>query len=103
MKAFNKYLLSARRIVLLAFMALSLNISAQVGEHRADFSIGINGGYALSSVGFQPNVPQGMLGGMTFGVTARYAIGMERGYPDRRQPACHEGGGRWHRTTGLLP
>ena len=72
MKAFNKYLLSARRIVLLALMALPLGLSAQVGEHRADFSIGINGGYALSSVGFQPNVPQGMLGGMTFGVTARY-------------------------------
>ena len=45
---------------------------AQVGEYRTDFAVGVNGGYMLSNVGFQPDVPQTMLGGMTMGVTFRY-------------------------------
>lgn len=45
---------------------------AQVGEYRTDFAIGVNGGYLLSKVGFTPDVPQKMLGGMTGGLTFRY-------------------------------
>ena len=30
--------------------------AAQIGEHRSDFSVGVNGGYVLSSVGFTPRV-----------------------------------------------
>lgn len=45
---------------------------AQVGEYRTDFAIGVNGGYMLSKVGFTPDVPQKMLGGMTGGLTLRY-------------------------------
>ena len=45
---------------------------AQVGEYRSDFAVGVNGGYVMSQVSFQPEVPQGWLGGMTGGVSFRY-------------------------------
>jgi hypothetical protein len=45
---------------------------AQVGEYRTDFAVGFNGGYTLSNIAFVPKVPQGMLGGITGGFTARY-------------------------------
>lgn len=54
------------------FALLSLSITAQVGEHRNDFSIGVNGGYALSNVGFTPKVNQSMHGGMVGGLSLRY-------------------------------
>ena len=46
--------------------------SAQVGEYRTDFAVGFNGGYSMSSIAFVPKVPQGQLGGMTVGFSARY-------------------------------
>lgn len=38
---------------------------AQVGDYRNDFSVGVNAGYALSNVGFDPKVSQTMHGGIT--------------------------------------
>ena len=62
-----------RRILLLyLFTFLPLLSFAQVGEYRTDFAVGVNGGYMLSNVGFQPSVPQKMLGGFTGGITLRY-------------------------------
>lgn len=46
--------------------------SAQIGEHRNDLAIGVNGGYVLSNISFTPEVPQGMHGGMTGGLSFRY-------------------------------
>lgn len=54
------------------FTFLPFSASAQVGEYRTDLAVGVSGGYMLSNVGFVPEVPQGMLGGMTGGVTIRY-------------------------------
>lgn len=54
------------------FSLLPLNASAQIGEYRNELAIGINGGYVMSNVGFQPEVTQSMLGGMTLGATVRY-------------------------------
>ena len=54
------------------FTLLPLNASAQVGEYRTDFAVGFNGGYSMSSIAFVPKVPQGQLGGSTFGFSARY-------------------------------
>ena len=54
------------------FSILPLQMSAQVGEHRSDFAIGVNGGYSLSNIGFVPKVSQGMLGGFTGGLSMRY-------------------------------
>ena len=55
---------------LLTFWPLSLK--AQVGEYRTDLAIGVNGGYMLSNIGFIPEVPQNLLGGLTGGLTVRY-------------------------------
>ena len=49
-----------------------LSAQAQIGEHRNDFSIGFNGGYVLSSVGFEPEVQQKQHGGMTAGLSMKY-------------------------------
>ena len=47
-------------------------IGAQVGEHRNDMAIGVNGGMVLSNVGFLPKVPQTMHQGLTGGLSFRY-------------------------------
>ena len=50
----------------------TINAMAQIGEHRSELSLGVNGGYMLSNVGFNPDIPQSMLGGITGGLTVRY-------------------------------
>ena len=45
---------------------------AQVGEYRNELAIGGSAGYMLSNIGFMPEVPQKMLGGLTGGFTVRY-------------------------------
>ncbi len=60
---------------LLILLLISLSIlpgRAQVGEYRTDLAIGGSAGYMLSNVAFVPEVPQGMLGGLTAGLTVRY-------------------------------
>lgn len=63
-----------RKIKILTLFLLlgSLTTQAQIGEHRNDFSVGVNGGYVMSSVKFQPSVPQAQHGGMTGGLSFRY-------------------------------
>ena len=63
-----------KRYSLLLFLCLSafLGGAAQVGEHRNDFSIGVNGGYVLSNVSFVPKVSQTFHGGLTGGFSYRY-------------------------------
>ena len=56
-------------------LSLSLSLSlahAQIGDHRDNFAIGVNGGYVLSNVGFEPKVTQGFHGGITGGLSMRY-------------------------------
>lgn len=53
-------------------LAFSYTAQAQIGEHRSDFSIGGNGGYVMSNVGFTPDVPQKQHGGVTGGFSYRY-------------------------------
>ncbi len=45
---------------------------AQIGDHRSDFAMGVNGGYVMSSVGFTPKVPQVQHGGAVGGFSYRY-------------------------------
>lgn len=60
-------------LLTLAFlMGSRMTVSAQIGEHRNDFSIGANGGYVMSRIGFTPDVTQKMHGGMTGGFSYRY-------------------------------
>lgn len=62
----------------LIFMCVLLmtagGLSAQIGEYRSTFSVGVNGGYNLNNVRFIPKVVQGMKGGMTGGLTMRYTV-----------------------------
>ena len=66
----NKVKIGALLMGLLLWGGLSAQ--AQIGEHRNDFSIGFNGGYVLSSVGFEPEVQQKQHGGMTAGLSMKY-------------------------------
>ena len=59
-------------IIISHFSFLTSHSFAQVGEFRNDFSVGFNGGYVLSNIAYVPKVPQGMLGGVTGGMTVRY-------------------------------
>lgn len=61
-----------RLLLLTMLLGGSLSANAQIGEHRNDFAVGFNGGYVMSSVGFQPDVQQKKHGGMTFGFSAKY-------------------------------
>lgn len=61
-----------KRTFLIFIIFLAVRASAQIGEHRNDLSIGVNGGYVLSSVGFTPKVNQLQHGGMTGGLSFRY-------------------------------
>lgn len=49
-----------------------LSVMSQIGEHRNDFTLGVNGGYILSNVSFTPKVTQGYHGGLTGGLSMRY-------------------------------
>ena len=63
------------RVLLTALFTIHYSLftaSAQVGEYRTDFAVGFNGGYSMSNIAFVPKVPQGLLGGMTAGFSARY-------------------------------
>ena len=63
------------RVLMTALFTIHCSLftaSAQVGEYRSDFAVGFNGGYSMSSIAYVPKVPQGQLGGPTFGFSARY-------------------------------
>ena len=45
---------------------------SQIGEHRNQWTVGVNGGVNLNSVSFLPKVTQDMYTGMTGGLTIRY-------------------------------
>ena len=53
-------------------MLLPLCVQAQIGEHRNDFAVGVNGGYVFNTVEFVPTVSQGYHGGITGGLSLRY-------------------------------
>ena len=57
------------RILVIFLFALPLSVAAQIGDHRNDFAIGVNGGYILSNVGFTPSVRQSLHGGVTAGLS----------------------------------
>lgn len=58
-------------ILLFTFFTLS-SVHAQVGEYRSVLALGMNGGYLLNRVSFDPTIKQHYHGGSTMGVTLRY-------------------------------
>ena len=61
-----------KKHLLFLLLLLPAAVHAQVGQHRNDLAIGVNGGYVLSNVSFVPSVPQGFHGGVTGGFSVRY-------------------------------
>lgn len=61
-----------KKIVTILLLLVGLTAKAQVGDYRNVFSVGLNGGYVLSNVGFNPSVTQGYHGGLTGGFSWRY-------------------------------
>ena len=58
--------------IIAAYLVATSVCKAQIGAYRNNFSIGFNGGYVLSNVGFNPRVDQGYHGGPTGGLSFRY-------------------------------
>lgn len=61
-----------RFLLLLAGLFCGLSVTAQIGEYRNEFAVGVNGGVSMSTVAFTPEIPQNQLIGKTFGLTFRY-------------------------------
>ena len=61
-----------KMLFVVSLLLLPLWLKAQVGSHRNELAVGLNGGYMLSNVGFMPKVTQGLHGGLTGGVSIRY-------------------------------
>ncbi len=59
-------------LLIVAMTMAALTAQAQIGLYRNDLSIGLNGGYVMSSVGFVPKVNQSQHVGLTGGLTFRY-------------------------------
>lgn len=68
----EKRSLWTRRLLPLWLALVPLLAVAQIGEHRSDFAVGVNGGYVMSSVSFLHKVPQTQMPGFTAGLTVRY-------------------------------
>lgn len=60
------------RFILLVLFVWPLCIHAQIGQHRNDLSVGINGGYTSTNIRFTPTIPQKRLGAITGGLSVRY-------------------------------
>lgn len=63
-----------RHIIIILLSLLPLGALAQIGQHRNTFSVGVNGGYNLTTVRFTPKVVQSMKGGVTGGISMRYTV-----------------------------
>lgn len=75
MNIFNLSRMRQLNKVILAFICLltiALTGQAQVGKPRNRMAIGVNVGYTLNQIDFDPTVRQSKLGSPTFGVVFRY-------------------------------
>lgn len=61
-----------KKYILIILCSIPFWASAQVGEHRNQFAIGLHGGLNLNTVSFVPNVNQKMFQGMEGGLMVRY-------------------------------
>lgn len=60
------------RVFLILLVSSVGHAMAQVGQYRSDLAIGVNGGYTLNKVTFNPTIKQSFHNGLTGGVTLRY-------------------------------
>ncbi len=62
----------SRFTAFLCLCATPIALSAQVGQPRNDFAVGVNGGYLINKASFNPTIKQQWKGGETFGLSLRY-------------------------------
>lgn len=62
------------QFICLALLLIPALAQAQIGEHRNTLSLGVNGGYNLTTIRFTPKVVQSMKGGINGGFTVRYTV-----------------------------
>ncbi len=60
------------RKLFLLLLTVPLAALAQVGEYRTNLAMGVNGGYLMNQISFQPTVSQDYQTGLTGGLTVRY-------------------------------
>ncbi len=65
---------SLRHLALQLLLLVPAAGMAQIGQHRNTFSLGVSGGYNLTTVSFTPKVVQDMKGGITGGLAMRYTV-----------------------------
>ena len=61
-----------KHFLLTLLLGMGLSASAQVGELRNDFAIGVNGGVVMDKISFDPTIKQKMHSGPTMGLTVRF-------------------------------
>lgn len=61
-----------KHFLLTLLLGMGLSASAQVGELRNDFAIGVNGGVVMDKISFDPTIKQVFKPGPSCGITARY-------------------------------
>ena len=64
----------AKHLIITLLFFTPIAVFAQVGERRNTFSVGVNGGYNLSTIRFTPKVVQKMKGGLSGGFSMRYTV-----------------------------
>lgn len=65
-------MMKKRNLTILIALIIPFLVKAQVGEPRHDLAIGLNGGYSMNQVSFNPTIKQAFKGGLTYGFTTRY-------------------------------
>lgn len=60
--------------LLLLSLLLPVALRAQIGEHRNTLSVGVNGGYNMTTIRFTPKVVQQSKTGFTGGLSVRYTV-----------------------------
>lgn len=59
-------------LLCLLLLAGSFEAQAQIGERRNSIALGVSGGIALNTIGFNPTIKQSMHIGETLGIVARF-------------------------------
>ena len=68
-----KFLQNISRVFVILLATLSApHANAQIGEPRNNIAIGVTGGVAMNTIGFDPTIKQNLHIGPTIGVVARF-------------------------------
>ncbi len=61
-----------RFLLVISMFIFSWTVYAQIGGYRNELAVGVNGGYLMNKVSFNPTIKQDFHGGLTGGLTLRY-------------------------------